>query len=65
MGMIHNPENVPITKKEIYNNIIEYTVPEDYYFESCGTSYGILEHPGVASTPYYRLEIIRKEITTP
>lgn len=38
--MIHNPDNVEITKREIYNNIIEYSVPEDYYFESCGTSYG-------------------------
>lgn len=40
MGLIHNPLNVEITKKEIYNSIIEYSIPEDYYFESCGTSYG-------------------------
>lgn len=40
MGLIHNPLGVEITKKEIYNSIIEYSIPEDYYFESCGTSYG-------------------------
>lgn len=40
MGLIHNPLNVEITKKEIYNSIIEYSIPEEYYFESCGTSYG-------------------------
>lgn len=38
--MIYNPDNIEIKKKEIYNNIIEYSVPEDYYFESCGVSYG-------------------------
>ncbi len=39
-GIIYNPDNVEITKKEIYNDIIEYSIPEEYYFESCGTSYG-------------------------
>lgn len=32
--------NAPITKKEIYNGVIEYSIPEEYYFESNGTSYG-------------------------
>ena len=40
MGLIHNPLNVEITKREIYNDIIEYSIPDGYYFESCGTSYG-------------------------
>ena len=40
MGTIENPLNVEITKKEIYNDIIEYSIPDEYFFESCGTSYG-------------------------
>lgn len=38
--MIDNPLGVNITKKEIYTDIWEFSIPEDYYFESCGTSYG-------------------------
>lgn len=40
MGLIHNPLNVEITKKEIYNDIFEFRIPSEFYFESCGTSYG-------------------------
>lgn len=32
--------NAPITKKEIYNGVMEYSVEEPYYFESNGISYG-------------------------
>ena len=38
--MIDNPLHVAIEKKEIYNDIWEFKVPEGYVFESCGISYG-------------------------
>lgn len=38
--MIENPYNVEIEKKQIYDTIWEFRVPEEYYFESYGTSYG-------------------------
>lgn len=37
---IDNPLNVKIDKREIYDGIFEYRIPSEYYFESCGTSYG-------------------------
>lgn len=37
---IDNPLNVEIKIKEIYNNIFEYSVPEDYCFWSYDTCYG-------------------------
>lgn len=40
MGMIYNPLDIPIEKKEIYDTIWEYRIPDEYYFESCGTRYG-------------------------
>ena len=40
MRNIDNPLNVKVERREIYTNIYEYTIPEGYYFESCGTSYG-------------------------
>lgn len=39
-GIIWNPDKVEIKKRQLYNEIIEYSVEEPYYFESCGTSYG-------------------------
>ena len=32
--------DIEINRKEIYPTIYEYTISEDYYFESCGTNYG-------------------------
>lgn len=32
--------DIEIDRKEIYPTIYEYTLPPDYYFESCGTNYG-------------------------
>lgn len=63
-GMIHNPDNVPITKKEIYNNIIEYTIPEDYYFESCGTSYGNRIFGYLELSNYYVIKKRKNEANT-
>lgn len=40
MGMIINPYRVEVSEKEIYNGIIDYSVPDGYYFESCGAIYG-------------------------
>ena len=37
---IDNPLHVPIETKEIYCDIFEHIIPEDYYFESFGFSYG-------------------------
>lgn len=31
---------IEIERNEIYPAIYEYVLPEDYYFESCGTNYG-------------------------
>lgn len=31
---------IEIERKEIYQSIYEYSVPEGYYFECCGTNYG-------------------------
>lgn len=31
---------IEIERNEIYESIFEYTLPEGYYFESCGTNYG-------------------------
>lgn len=56
MGMIHNPLNVEITKKEIYNDIIEYSIPEGYYFESCGTSYGNHIYGFINLSNYYTIK---------
>ena len=53
MGIIHNPDNVKITKREIYNDIIEYSVPEGWYFESCGTSYGNHIYGSIQLSNYY------------
>ncbi len=39
-GIIYNPDNVEITKKEIYSSIWEFSIPEEYQFECNGTSYG-------------------------
>ena len=38
--MIDNPLQIEISKKEIYTDIWEFSIPEGYYFESCGISYG-------------------------
>ena len=53
MGLIHNPLGVEIQKKEIYDNVIEYSIPEDYYFESCGTSYGNRIYGNINLSNYY------------
>jgi len=57
MGTIENPLNVEITKKEIYNDIIEYSIPDEYFFESCGTSYGNHIYGTINLNNYY---IIKK-----
>lgn len=56
-GIIYNPDNVEITKKEIYNDIIEYSIPDEYFFESCGTSYGNHIYGTINLNNYY---IIKK-----
>lgn len=38
--MIQNEEDIQITKKEIYNTVFDYEVPEGYHFESHGTIWG-------------------------
>lgn len=57
MCMIHNPDNIEIIKKEIYNDIVEYTLPDGYYFESCGTSYGNRIYGHIELSNYY---VVRK-----
>ena len=66
MGMIHNPLNVEIKKREIYNSIIEYSVPDDFYFESFGTSYGNRIFGTVSLDNYYTIKKrgIKDEVNT-
>lgn len=64
MGMIHNPDNVNITKREIYNDIIEYSVPEGWYFESCGTSYGNHIYGSIQLSNYYTVRKREDETNT-
>lgn len=56
MGLIHNPLDVEITKKEIYNDLFEYSVPEGYFFESCGTSYGNHIYGRLVLDNYYTIK---------
>ena len=53
MGMILNPDNIEIQKREVYNDVIEYRLPQDYYFESCGISYGNCIYGTVNLSNYY------------
>ena len=64
MGLIHNPDNVKITKREIYNDIIEYSVPEGWYFESCGTSYGTHIYGSIQLSNYYTVRKREDETNT-
>jgi len=61
MGMIYNPENVTITKKEIYSTIMEYSIPDDYYFECCGTSYGNRIYGKLVLDNYYTIKKRKNE----
>lgn len=63
-NMIHNPDNVNITKREIYNDIIEYSVPEGWYFESCGTSYGNHIYGSIQLSNYYTVRKREDETNT-
>ena len=56
MGMIFNPKNVEIQKKEIYNDVIEYRLPEGWYFESNGFSYGNRIYGTVNLSNYYTVK---------
>lgn len=60
--MIHNPENIEIEKKEIYNDIWEFRLPEDYYFESCGISYGNRIYGSMKLDNYYIVKKRENEI---
>lgn len=55
MGMINNPDNIEIRERKIYNDIVEYTIPENYYFESCGTSYGNRIYGHIQLSNYYTI----------
>lgn len=37
---IDNKYPIEIERKEIYPSIYEYSLPEEYFFESSGTNYG-------------------------
>ncbi len=55
-GIISNPDNVKITEKRIYNDIIEYSVEEPYYFESCGVKYGNHIYGFIELSNYYTIK---------
>lgn len=48
---------IEIERKEIYNTIYEYTIPSEYYFESCGTNYGNVIYASEVPDNHY---VIRK-----
>lgn len=58
---IDNPLNVEITKTEIYSGIFEYRIPNDYYFESYGTSYGNSIWGRAVLDNFYVIKIKKKE----
>lgn len=58
---IDNPLNVPIETKEIYNDIFEHIIPEDYYFESFGFSYGNRIYTGRIPSNYYVIKKRKKD----
>ena len=60
---IDNPLNVHIETKEIYSGIFEHTVPEEYYFESFGCSYGNRIYTGSIPSNYYIIKERKKDGT--
>lgn len=54
--MIHNPDNIEIKKKEIYDGVIEYMLPDGYYFECCGVSYGTCIFGTIELSNYYTVK---------
>lgn len=54
--MIYNPDNIKIEKREIYNDIWEFIIPHDYYFESCGISYGNRIYGAMKLENYYTIK---------
>lgn len=56
--MITNYQNIEIKKKQIYNGVFEYSVPEPYYFESYGQSYGNIIYGMDETTNHY---IVKKK----
>ena len=55
---IDNKYPIYIERKEIYPTIYEYTLPEEYYFESNGTNYGNRIYAREITDNFY---IVRKE----
>lgn len=51
--MIQNQTGVEIKKREIYSGVFEYSVPEGYYFESYGQSYGNIIYGMDTTTNHY------------
>lgn len=49
---------IEIERKEIYQSIFEYILPDGYYFESCGTNYGNIIYAREIPDNFY---IVRKE----
>lgn len=58
---IENPLKVPIEVRELYNDIYEYTIPEEFYFESFGCSYGSAIYGGKELSNHYIIKERKKE----
>lgn len=56
--MIQNETGITIQKRQIYNGVFEYSVPEPYYFESYGQSYGNVIYGLDETTNHY---IVKKK----
>lgn len=59
--MIQNETGIEIQKRQIYNGVYEYSVPEGYYFESYGQSYGNVIYGLDETTNHYIVKKKKKE----
>lgn len=57
---IENPFNVEIIRRQLYNDVYQYSLPYEYYFESEGTFFGNTIYAGEVPDNHY---IIRKKKT--
>lgn len=58
---IENPLKIPIEIKELYNDIYEYLIPDGYFFESFGCSYGQAIYGGKELSNHYIIKERKKE----
>ena len=58
MNNIINPDNIKITRTEIYPTIFDYELPDGYHFESNGQKWGTHIYGSEILTNHY---IVKKD----